>query len=179
MTSFYYGLSTLLRAASASGPLFLSLSGQSLSGRPISRKDLLGQPTLVVLTPSRKDRKLSGRWFKILSETFSSNVRIRDIVLIDPPFFMSEQEFVARARKAVPRKHWDETWLVPDVRQGENNDLSEQSEKTYVYVLDSEGDVIARVGGEPSEEKIEKIKHTLLSITPLAPVPMPDPREPR
>lgn len=170
MTLFYYGLSTLLSAASSSGPLFLSLSGQTLSGKPVSRNDLLGQSTLVVLTPSRKDRKESGRWFKVLSQTFSDKVRILDIVLIDPPFFMSEKEILARARKAVPKKHWDETWLIPDVRQGGNNKTPENSEKIYVYVLDEDGDVIARVSGAPSDEKLEKIKHALFPAMASTPI---------
>lgn len=178
MTLFYYGLSTLLSAACASGPLFLSISGQSLNGKAISRKDLLGKPTIVILTPSREDRKESSLWVADIRERFGSSVRVRDIVLIDAPFFMSEESMLTQARKVVPKKYWEETWLVPNVRNSAQLGSSEAPEKIYVYVLDGDGDVILRISGKPSNDKFEKIKNTLNAATAATVGAAPEPYRP-
>lgn len=65
----------------------------ALTGEKVSAAQLIGQPTILIVTPSTDAARDTRLWAEALRTNIDqSAVRIRDVLAIDLPFFMSEEE---------------------------------------------------------------------------------------
>src|SRR3982751_285375 len=71
----------------------------SLAGQTVTASQLLGQPAVLIVTPSKAAAADTRKWADALRENLDErSIRIRDILAIDLPFFISESDALARAQ---------------------------------------------------------------------------------
>lgn len=148
---------------------FPNFAGRTLEDKPVARNLLTGKPTVVVITPNRKASEQTREWLRDLRSELSQKVQIRDLIEHNTPFFVSDKDLIRQAKKAIPKTYWKDTWLVTYGDVAGELGQPEKGSVIYVYVLDSEAQVIAQIEGAPSEAKISKIKATLQSATSVSP----------
>lgn len=102
-------LATWMAYAAESVPSF---SATALTGRAVTKADLVGAPTVLILTPSKKAAMDTRLWAKDLRHSLNHKVRVRDVLAIDLPFFMSEPDAIGRFKKNIPARYYDQTWLM-------------------------------------------------------------------
>ncbi len=84
----------------------------SLTGQLMHRSDLLGQPTVLIVTPGRDAATSTRAWAKALRSGLDADARIRDVLAVDLPFFMDERDAISRAKAKIPKRYYDQTWLT-------------------------------------------------------------------
>ncbi len=133
-----------------------------LSGGTVTEQALLGQTTLLIVTPSRDAAKETRQWVQALHRNFDpETLRVRDVIALDLPFFMSTQDAIERARQKIPAKYHDRTWLLEKPVLEKALSIPPSSEDAFVFVLDPEGGVAARVEGSPTDRRIQQLKEAL------------------
>lgn len=142
-----------------------NFTATALTGEKISATQLIGQPTILIVTPSKDAAKSTRLWAEALRKNVDqSAVRIRDVLAIDLPFFMSEADAIGRAKDVIPARYHDQTWILSESSLESALNIPRDSAKAFVFVLDAQGEVIARVDGAPNEAKISEVKTALRSI---------------
>lgn len=131
----------------------------ALTGEKVSAAQLIGQPTILIVTPSTDAAKHTRLWAKALRKNIDqTRVRIRDVLAIDLPFFMSEKDAIGRAKEKIPARYQDQTWILNESSLESALQIPRDSAKAFVFVLDTQGKVIARVEGAPNEAKISEVE---------------------
>lgn len=131
----------------------------ALTGEKVSAAQLLGQPTILIVTPSTDAAKHTRLWAEALRKNIDqAQVRIRDVLAIDLPFFMSEEDAIGRAKEKIPARYQDQTWILSESSLESALNIPRNSAKAFVFVLDAQGTVIARVEGAPDEVKIREVE---------------------
>jgi len=131
----------------------------ALTGGKVSAAQLIGQPTILIVTPSKDAAKDTRLWVEALRKNVDhSRMRIRDVLAIDLPFFMSEEDAISRAKAKIPARYYDQTWILNESSLESAFNIPRDSAKAFVFVLDTQGKVIARVEGEPNDAKISKVE---------------------
>jgi len=131
----------------------------ALTGGKVSAAQLIGQPTILIVTPSKDAAKDTRLWVEALRKNVDhSRMRIRDVLAIDLPFFMSEEDAIGRAKAKIPARYYDQTWILNESSLESAFNIPRDSAKAFVFVLDTQGKVIARVEGEPNDAKISKVE---------------------
>lgn len=158
--------STSLPAAEQNlGPL-PSFQATALSGESVSEAQLLGQPTVLVVTPSRDASEETKAWAKALMDALDpQQVRVRDVIAIDLPFFMSEQDALDRARDKIPQRFHDKTWLLAEPVLEQALDIPTESAQAWVLVFDARGKVVTRVHGAATDARVEQVQQAVASLT--------------
>lgn len=143
-----------------------SFTATTLSGEAVDSDRLLGQPTLLILTPS-SDAAISTReWVNALrSEIDQSKYRIRDVLAIDLPFFMSETDAIDRAKAKVPERYHDQTWILNAQVMEEALGVPTDSDEAVIVVLDQKGDVVSQVHGRVTTARMDEIVKALQSLS--------------
>lgn len=141
-----------------------SFSATALTGQAISKADLVGEPTVLILTPSKKAATDTRLWAKELRQSLDHKVRVRDVLAIDLPFFMSESDALGRAKKKIPARYYDQTWLMSSETLESALAVPVSSPEAFVFVLDRQGNVVARVSGNPTDVRVGEIQSALRSI---------------
>ena len=91
-------------AIAGNGP-WPSFMATTLSGEKVDSDKLIGQPTMLILTPSRNAAESTREWASTLrSEIDHSKYRVRDVLAVDLPFFMSEEDVIGRAKEKIPQR---------------------------------------------------------------------------
>jgi hypothetical protein len=85
-------------------------------------------------------------------------VRIRDVLAIDLPFFMSEEDAIGRAKEVIQERYQEQTWILSESRLESALHIPRDSAKAFVFVLDAQGKVIARVEGAPNQAKLSEVE---------------------
>ncbi|MGR3890003.1 hypothetical protein [Pseudomonas sp. 1152_12] len=138
----------------------------ALTGEKVSAGQLIGQLTILIVTPSTDAAKSTRLWAEALRKNIDpTRVRIRDVLAIDLPFFMSEEDAIGRAKEKIPARYHDQTWILSESSLEVALNIPRDSAKAFVFVLDAKGAVIARVEGDPDDAKISEVKKALHSTS--------------
>jgi hypothetical protein len=130
----------------------------ALTGEPVSAAQLIGQPTILIVTPSKAAARDTRLWAAALRKNVDqSRVRIRDVLAIDLPFFMGEEDVIGRAKEKIPARYQDQTWILNESNLESALHIPRDSAKAFVFVLDAQGKVIAQVEGEPNDAKLSEV----------------------
>lgn len=153
------GLLAAHAAAAPPGSRLPPFEATSLAGQTVTAAQLLGQPAVLIVTPSKAAAADTRKWAEALRENLDErSIRIRDILAIDLPFFISESDAIARAQEKIPKRYHDQTWLLDQTNLENALDIPTESESAYVFVLDPKGVVVARVEGRPTPERVAEIR---------------------
>jgi hypothetical protein len=99
-------------AIAGDGP-WPSFTATMLSGEKVHSDKLLGQPTLLILTPSRNAAESTREWVNALrSKIDQSKYLVRDVLAVNLPFFMSEEDAIGLAKEKVSTRYHDQTWIL-------------------------------------------------------------------
>ncbi|GHA19750.1 hypothetical protein [Oceanisphaera arctica] len=142
-----------------------SFEATALSGEKITDAKLIGQPMILIITPSKAAAGDTRKWANALRENLDpKSIRIRDVLAVDLPFFMSEADAIGRAKEKIPARYYDQTWILDETSLETALNIPTGSASAYVIVLDSEGQIIARVSGAPTEQSISQVKLAVQSV---------------
>lgn len=158
-------LSSIAMTSSAQSAL-PSFNATSLTGQVVTEEKLIGQPTILIVTPSRAAAADTRAWAQALRKNIDvEKVRVRDVLAIDLPFFISERDALGRAQEKIPRRYHDQTWLLGETSLEDALNIPAASEDAFVMVLDSQGQVVARVNGQATTQRINEIEKAVSSVT--------------
>jgi hypothetical protein len=158
-------LSFLAPASNAQSDL-PSFKATSLTGQTVTEQKLIGQPTILIVTPSKAAAEETRQWAQVLRKNIDpKKVFVRDVLAIDLPFFISESDAIGRAKQKIPKRFHDQTWLLAESNLEESLNIPPSSEDAFVLVLNSGGKVVARVKGEPTAQRIAEIEKAVSSVT--------------
>jgi hypothetical protein len=154
-----------LPAIAEDGP-WPSFTATTLNGEKIDSDKLLGQPTLLILTPSRNAAESSREWVNALrSKIDQSKYRVRDVLAVDLPFFMSEEDVISRAKEKVPKRYHDQTWILNSQVMENALRVPSDSDEAVICVLDKNGILVSQVHGRVSTERMIVITAALQSLS--------------
>lgn len=156
---------TLLTMAQAAGSPIPAFTATALTGGKVSSDELVGQPTILIVTPSKDAAQDTRLWAQALRKNIDhKSIRIRDVLAIDLPFFMSEADAIGRAKEKIPARYHDQTWLFakPDLEKALG--IAPDSHKAVVMVLNTQGKIVTRVEGDPTEQRVSKVQSAVQSL---------------
>lgn len=143
-----------------------SFTATMLSGDKVDSDKLLGQPTLLILTPSRDAAESTREWANTLrSKIDQSKYRIRDVLAVDLPFFMSEEDAIGVAKKKVPQRYHDQTWILNSQVMEAALEVPSDSDEAVIIVLDKNGHLISQVHGKVTTLRMSEITNALQSLS--------------
>lgn len=154
-------LSTLACAQLARSPI-PAFEATALDGKAVSAQRLVGQPTILIITPIRDAAKDTRLWANALRKNIDQGAyRIRDVLAIDLPFFMSEADAIGKAREKIPKRYHDQTWILAEPVLEKALGIPVDSANAVVIVLNAKGEIVARVEGEPGDAKLKELQSAL------------------
>lgn len=143
--------------AAPDGPI-PAFEATALTGETVTSAGLIGQPTILIVTPSTAAAGDTRKWAEALRKNIDPrSIRIRDVLAIDLPFFMSEADAIGRAKEKIPARYHDQTWILAEPTLEKALGIARDSESAFVFVLDPQGRIIARASGAPTKESIGQI----------------------
>jgi hypothetical protein len=143
-----------------------SFTATSLTYEKVDSSVLLGQPTLLIITPSKAAADSTKAWTNALEKAMEGKkLRIRAVLTIDLPFFMSEADAIGSAREVVPERYYDQTWILDSQIMEEALDISTESKLAVILILDASGTIIARVHGQLTDLRLAVIVRAVDLIT--------------
>lgn len=138
------------------GSLFPTFTATDLHGRQVSTREWLRGRSLVVVTTDREGSDLSRAWMEAAVQRALPELRLRAIVSLHLPFFVSAAMARGQARKQVPQAAWGDTLL--DIRgQSAKRLRLPTSREPYVFVIDAEGRVVASAHGPVDDPRSRTI----------------------
>lgn len=143
-----------------------SFTATMLNGEKVDSSKLLGQPTLLILTPSRNAAESTREWVNALrSKVDQSKYRVRNLLAVDLPFFMSEEDVIGTAKEKVPKRYHDQTWILnSQVIEGALG-VSSDSEEAVIVILDKNGNLVSQVHGTVTKARMSEITDALQSLS--------------
>ncbi len=138
-----------------------SFSATALTGRSMTSADLLGKPTVLILTPSKEAASDTRKWAQALRGQLADDVRV---LAIDLPFFMSESDAIGRAKEKIPARYYDQTWLMSSQTLESALGVPPSSANAFVFVLNAQGHVMARISGDPSAANVGRVQAALKAL---------------
>lgn len=152
-------------AAAGEGP-WPSFTATTLSGEKVDSDKLIGQPTLLILTPSGNAAESTREWVKTLrSKIDQSEYRVRDVLAVNLPFFMSEEDAIGKAKEKVPKRYHDQTWILNSQIMEDALGVPSDSEEAVIVVLDKKGNLVSQVHGEVTTERMSQIFRALQTLS--------------
>lgn len=151
-------------AIAGDGP-WPSFMATTLSGEKVDSDKLIGQPTLLILTPSRNAAESTREWAsKLRVKIDQSKYRVRDVLAVDLPFFMSEEDVIGRAKEKIPQRYHDQTWILNSQIMEDALGVPSDSEEAVIVVLDQNGNLISQVHGRVTTARMSEISDALKSL---------------
>jgi len=142
-----------------------SFQATSLTGKSVTTAQLIGQPTILIVTPSKDAATDTREWAQALRKNVDQKaVRIRDVLAVDLPFFMSEADAIGRAKEKIPARYYDQTWIFAKEKLETALGIPVDSHSAFVFVLNSQGKVLARVEGAPTSQSVGKVESAVRSM---------------
>lgn len=161
------GLLALLASGAQAQNKLTAFSATALTGETVTEKTILGRPSILIVTPSRDAAEETRQWALALRKQLDlSKIMVHDILAIDLPFFMSEQEALARARETIPQRYHDQTYLLPEIYLETSLYIPPASNIPYVFVLNAAGRVMVRVSGAPTTEHLNAVQNAVKGLVP-------------
>jgi predicted transcriptional regulator len=152
-------------AIAGDGP-WPSFTATTLSGEKVDSNKLIGQPTLLILTPSRNAATSTREWVNTLrSKINHTKYRVRDVLAVNLPFFMSEEDVIGRAKEQVPQRYHDQTWILNSQVMESALGVPSDSEEAVIVVLDKNGNLILQVHGRVTAALMSEVTNALQSLT--------------
>lgn len=162
----FWGALLAALAAGAHAQALPSFEATSLTGQTVTEQRLLGQPSILIVTPSRDAATSTRRWVQALQRNVDPDaIRVRDVLAIDLPFFISERDALGRARERIPERYHDQTWLMTEVRLETALGIPPESGVAHVLVLNAQGVPVARVSGTPTQQRIAEVTQAVAQLT--------------
>ena len=132
VSSGLYLWCTLALAQIGASPI-PAFKATALSGKTVTAEKLMGQPTILIVTPSKDAAKDTRLWAKALRKSIDQKAyRIRDVLAIDLPFFMSEADAIGRAKAKIPKRYHDQTWILAETDLEKALGIPVDSHKAFV-----------------------------------------------
>lgn len=151
-------LTSSLVSICLAGAPWPAFEATALTGASVHSEALLGEPTLLIVTPSREAAGQTRLWAEALRRRIDADkFRVRSILAIDLPFFMSEQDALPAARDAVPQRYHDQTWLLDSVVLERELGIPRDGDDACVVVLDQQGQIVAQTFGPFSDGRLAEI----------------------
>ncbi len=152
-------------AIAGDGP-WPSFTATTLSGEKVHSDKLLGQPTLLILTPSRNAAESSREWVNALrSKIDERKYRVRDVLAVNLPFFMSEEDAIGPAKEKVPKRYHDQTWILNSQVMERALGVPSDSDEAVIVVLDKNGNMVSQVHGMVTTARVSEITNALQSLS--------------
>lgn len=137
----------------------------ALNGEKVDSDKLLGQPSLLILTPSRNAAASTREWVSTLRPLIDeSKYRIRDVLAVNLPFFMSEEDAIGLAKEKVPERYHDQTWILNSQVIEAVLGVPSDSEAAVIVVIDKDGNLISQVHGDVTPARVRVIVYALESL---------------
>lgn len=95
------------------------------------------------------------------SEIDESEYRIRDLLAVDLPFFISNEDAIGRAKEKVPARYHDQTWILNAQIMENALDVPPDSDEAVIIVLDKSGNILTQVHGPLTSARMEAITMAL------------------
>lgn len=151
--------SLLVGGTNAEDATLPTFQATTLSGDSVDSAILIGQPTLLLITPSREAAAATRKWGNNLRKNLKlGKLMVRNIICLELPFFLSTSDVIGKAREKVPAQYHDQTWLVDGTKLENALNVPTGSDQAFVFLLDTNGEIAEHAGGEYSDEKIQKIE---------------------
>lgn len=130
----------------------------ALSGEQVTEQQVLGQPAVLIVTPSRNAAAQTREWARALMGRIDPDrIKVRDVIAVDLPFFMSESDALGRAKSKVPPRFHGMTWLTAESTIERALNVPDSSDQAFVFVLGPDGAVKARESGAPTPSRVDQI----------------------
>lgn len=151
-------LGALITCIAVANPPWPAFTALSLNGESVHSAALVGQPTLLIVTPSRDAAAATRLWVRALEKRIdSSRLRVRDVIALDLPFFMSAEDALPRARAKIPARYHGQTWLLDSPVVEKALQVPVDSHEACIVVLDRSGQVVLRIHGPPTDERLDEV----------------------
>ncbi|WP_259365486.1 hypothetical protein [Colwellia sp. BRX10-3] len=98
------------------------------------------------------------------SKIDQSKYRVRDVLAVDLPFFMSEEDAIERAKEKVPKRYHDQTWILNSQIMEGALGVPSDSVEAVIVVLDKNGNLISQVHGRVTSARMSEITDALQSL---------------
>ena len=135
-----------------------SFEATALTHQKVTAQQLIGRPTILIVTPTKAAAEDTRQWAVALRNSLNErSVRVRDVLAIDLPFFMSESDAIGRAREKIPARYHDQTWLLAEPSLEKALGIPTDSSSAFIFVLDAQARVVTRVQGDPIRERVEEV----------------------
>ncbi|QJE02480.1 hypothetical protein HH212_22685 [Massilia forsythiae] len=145
-----------------SGKPFPDFSATALTGRLVNSTQFSGRPTILIVTPSQGAAKDTRLWVQALRKTIDQRkVLIGDILAIDRPLFMSEDDMRVRAKEKIPAQYYDQTWITDESQVKRVLHIPRGSDSAFLFVLDEHGTISQRIKGPPTSAKIAAVEEAV------------------
>lgn len=106
-----------------------------LSGATVNSDVLIGQATLLIITPSRDTAAATREWGNKLSKNLKLNeLTVRNTISLELRFFLSASDIIGIVREKVPRQHHDQTWLVDGTELETALNVPPRSNQAFVFL---------------------------------------------
>jgi predicted transcriptional regulator len=152
-------------AIAGDGP-WPSFTATTLSGEKVHSDRLLGQLTLLILTPSRNAAESTREWVNALrSKIDQSKYLVRDVLAVDLPFFMSEEDAIGIAKEKVLTRYHDQTWILNSQVMEDALGVAHDSEEAVIVVLNKNGNLVLQVHGMVTTARMSEITEALQSLS--------------
>jgi hypothetical protein len=155
------GLSSAVPAVAEIGASVPRFKATALSGERKTERDLLGEQTVLVLTPTRRAAKECKAWGETLERALPSRIGLWALLALDRPFFVSENYALRKAQEKVPQLRWEQTWLLTHGNVEKHLGVPSKADEPYIFAINSDGRIVAESQGTVTPEKIEHIARAL------------------
>lgn len=137
-----------------------SFDATTLTGKSVNSDQLVGQPNLLIITPSKGAAGSTREWVEALNKSQISveKLFIRDVICIDLPFFIGIDDAISKAKDQVPPHYHDQTWLLDSNQLEKALDIPIKSNQAFILVLDETAEIVARVSGKITDKRINQVE---------------------
>jgi predicted transcriptional regulator len=151
-------------AIAGNGP-WPSFTATKLSGEKVHSNELIGQPTLIILTPCSDAAESTREWVNALRLKMDlSKYRVRDVLAVDLPFFMSEDDVIDKAKEKIPKHYHDQTWILNSQVMEDAMGVPSDSDEAVIVVLNTSGNLVAQIHGRLTTARMKEITGVLRSL---------------
>jgi predicted transcriptional regulator len=98
------------------------------------------------------------------SKIDQSKYRVRDVLAVDLPFFMSEEDAIERTKEKVPKRYHDQTWILNSQIMEDALGVPSDSEEAVIVVQDTNGNLVSQVHGTVTTARMNDIIDALQGL---------------